>query len=68
MLVYSIYVVKKNGSVIAKFYSFDPVDDNGALERLRPLLNINWDDYYCHVSRSQIEFNEIASSDEPIDK
>lgn len=64
MLVYSIYVVKKNGPVVAKFYNFDPIDNDKALERLRPLLNINWDDYYCHVSRSQIEFDEIINSDE----
>lgn len=52
MPVYCIYVIKRDGPVVAKFYGLKAENADEAKEILRPLLNIDWDDCYCFVSTS----------------
>lgn len=68
MLVHSVLVVKIGGPVVAKFYHIKPKDNDEAKELLRPLLNIDWDDYYCIVTRSHLNFESLIETLKPNDK
>ncbi len=62
MIVHCVLVIKIGGPVVAKFYHIKPKDGDEAKELLRPLLNINWDDYYCVVTRASLNFESLIET------